>query len=543
MAELTLLSGAGPKQSFPLGDNPLLIGRHSTCHVQLWDPKVSREHARIEKRVDGYYVVDLGSRNGTYVNDVPIQAQRLNPGDQIKVGDTLFAYIVQSTVSFTEPSPGVPVTMVDRSLRTQDAKLIDQTRSIPDTASVHNAQMAVMIFHRLAELATAAQETSGLLNGAMSLAIELVGADRGFISLAADKPEFFVVKAWHPATAATAEISLSNTILEHTVKRGEAILCNDIQSDSRFTGQASIKAHRMKSAIYVPMKVGNRIIGILGVDTPDPKKRFSAEHLNFLTIFSNHLAVALQNVQLREQAEQQRLIDLQLQTARNIQASFLPSEQIRIHGLEYAAKMLPAMYVGGDFYDWILLNDGRIAFAIGDVSGKGIPAALTMARLMGCLRGITTALSNPSEILAALNKSLFDSGGGGTFTTLALAVFDPIHRTLDLSIAGHLPPIVFTQSKRQGQIISGDFGLPLGILKETEWTRGMIHLSQDDLIVFYTDGIVEAGRKAPDIVRLQRAIQNMVDSPLEHILDTILATVAPDDTRHDDATLLAMRVV
>jgi serine phosphatase RsbU (regulator of sigma subunit) len=305
----------------------------------------------------------------------------------------------------------------------------------------------------------------------------------------------------------------------------------------------SVKAHCMRSAIYVPLKVRERIIGILGVDTPSPHKRFSTKHLQYLSAFGNHLAVALQNLELRGEAENRRIIEAQLQTAREIQASFLPSQPIRVQGLDYAAKMVPAMYVGGDFYDWMFLKDGRIAFAIGDVSGKGVPAALSMARIMGFLRGLTATLDNAGQIIKTLNKSLLGSEIAGVFTTMALAIFDANGKTLELSIAGHPPPVIYPATRRTCELLTGDYGPPLGVVQDLNWQSVTRKLAANDLVVFYTDGIVEAGAKAIDIKPLQQVVEKTAGLAPHQIVQGILDSIASDEARHDDATLLALKVV
>ncbi len=549
MPHLIVVSGVGPAQPVDVGDAPLTIGRHFSCQLQLWDSKVSREHARIEKQHGVHCLVDLASRNGTFLNGERVRSARLSGGDRIRIGDTVFAFLLEGKVSFSQSEQTGFVTFVDASLRTQNARILSASPPPDRQAPWQSAQAAVEVLQRLAQLAAAAHEPDLLMDAALDLALELVGADRGFISLAgaprevqgAD-PGSFVLKASRPRTSVPEEVSLSRTILDYAVKKGESVLCSDLASDSRFTGRQSVKAHRMKSAIYVPLKVQDAIAGMLGVDTPDPRKRFSEDHLQYLSVFGNHLALALQNVELRRKAETRRLIEVQLQTAREIQASFLPADPISLKGLAYAARMLPAMEVGGDFYDWMLLRDGRIVFAIGDVSGKGVPAALSMARIMGCLRGLTATLDRPEEIARALNKSLLDCGIAGGFTTMVLAVCDPRTRALELCVAGHPQPIIHSPARRCSEVFQGDFGPPLGISEETEWPRATIRLVPGDLLVFYTDGLIESRGKVLGTKPLQQAVEKFALSSPDDLIDGVFESVLPAGVGHDDATLLALTI-
>lgn len=546
MAELLIVAGMGAGQSFALKESPLTIGRHGSSQIQLWDTKASREHARIEKRSDGYYIVDLDSRNGTYVNGAPVKrSARLANGDRIKVADTVFVFSVEASISFMDARNTGFVTVVDASLRTQEAKIVDRTPPPGDEAALHSAQAAIEILQALAELTTSASDSNIVLEGAMDLAIELVGGDRGFISLGTGTSDSFVMKTSRPKASTPEEVPLSRTILDYAVRKEESVLSSDLMTDPRFGGQLSVKTHCIKSAIYVPLKARGQIIGILGVDTPSPGKRFTREHLRHLSVFGNHLAMVLQNLELRGAAEHRRVIEAQIRMAREIQASFLPSQSVPVMGLDYAAKMQPAMDVGGDFYDWRLLEAGRIAFAVGDVAGKGVPAALSMARIMGCMRGLTAALQSPREVLNALNRSLVDCGTRGIFTTMVFAVFDPRTRVLELSVAGHPSPLVFAGPRRSSAPIRGNWGLPLGILQDMEWPSVTVKLNPHDLVVFYTDGIIESESKTATarLQSLRELVEGLADLPCIQIIEGIFENMTSDDARRDDATLLVLRAV
>ena len=243
------------------------------------------------------------------------------------------------------------------------------------------------------------------------------------------------------------------------------------------------------SEVAIPLLVEEQLVGVFTASHPE-LNAFRPEQLKILQTLCSHIAVAVQNARLFQQVQQEReLMNRDALEARTIQQALLPRSSPYIPGFAVSGLCVPVGAVGGDWYDFIPLQDGCWGLVLADVSGKGTAAALLMAATRGVLRSLAEASCTPSEVLQRLNQLLVEDLPPARFVTMVYAVLDPAKRTLTLASAGHLQPLLIHGD--EARFLQTEAGLPLG-LALGEYSEAEIPLSPGCRVVFYSDGITEA---------------------------------------------------
>jgi sigma-B regulation protein RsbU (phosphoserine phosphatase) len=244
-----------------------------------------------------------------------------------------------------------------------------------------------------------------------------------------------------------------------------------------------------RSEVIIPLKVGERIIGVFGASHHEVDA-FPRVQIEMLKALAGHIAVAVDNAQrIHHERAQMHRLSAEQDEARRIQQNLLPRISPSIPGFQLEAEWVPAGVMGGDWYDYIPLADGRLAIVLADVSGKGMPAALLMSAVRGIVRSLASLASSPGEVLARVNQMLLDDVLTGRYVTMIYAVLDSARRTLTFASAGHPWPLLC----HGGDVrpLHTDAGLPLGLLP-SEFTEHSVKLCRDFRLLLYTDGISEA---------------------------------------------------
>jgi len=259
----------------------------------------------------------------------------------------------------------------------------------------------------------------------------------------------------------------------------------DVRKDKYYLGCES----ETLSEVAIPLCVGDRLVGVFTASHTE-LDAFTRPMLRILQALCDHVAIAIYNA-LRfgmERAERAAM-DRDVQEARAIQQALLPKSSPYIPGFAISGLSVPALAVGGDWYDFIPFPDGRWGIVLADVSGKGTAAALLMSATRGMLRSLAEACCSPGEVLTRLNKLLVDDFPAGKFVTLVYAVLDPVKRTVVFANAGHLRPLLI--DNKGEQFLEVERGLPLG-LGCGDYSETVISLSATSKLIFYSDGITEA---------------------------------------------------
>lgn len=391
-----------------------------------------------------------------------------------------------------------------------------------------------------------------ILENVMTISKQVMNADASSLMLIDEKTNELVYQV---ALGKVGErlkkefrLKMGQGIAGSVAEEGRPLLIEDVYTHPKFyKGHDEATGYRTKSMIAVPLKVGERIIGVAQVINRLDGNPFDTDDLDLFISLCSLAAIAIDNARLhRRLMERQRLVK-DMEFARTVQESFLPQKMPEIAGYEFAAHYTPAQEVGGDFYDLIQLENGRIGIVIGDVSGKGVPAALYMAKLGSDLRTLAFTEKGPAQALYKLNNLLSERSRRGMFATLVYAELDTVGRYLTISNAGHLPILV---RKRDGSVsmLRAEGGSPLGILPNMQFGQEKTGIENGDTVVFYTDGILEAMNNKEELFGLERleaavgAAGPEPEAVKKSVLDAVnrFTGLSP---QHDDMTLVCFGAV
>ena len=295
----------------------------------------------------------------------------------------------------------------------------------------------------------------------------------------------------------------------------------------------------VQSEVAIPLEIDGQVIGVFTASHHE-LDAFPAEQLRLLQALCSHVAVAVQNAQLFQRERQQReQMSREVQEARLIQESLLPRCSPYIPGFSVAGLSLPAGFVGGDWYDFIPLDNGTWGLVLADVSGKGTAAGLLMSGTRGMLRSLAEACCTPAEVLTKLNRLMVEDIPKGRFVTMVYGVLDPATRTLTFANAGHLHPLLVDSTGTH--FLDTESGMPLG-LTYGSFSEVSVHLPEGSRLVFYSDGITEAANDVEEEYGTERLAQHFAqpDACSESILQEVRAFSAPSSLR-DDATVIVIK--
>ncbi|MCZ6661097.1 MAG: SpoIIE family protein phosphatase [bacterium] len=329
----------------------------------------------------------------------------------------------------------------------------------------------------------------------------------------------------------------------------EPALIPDAYADERFDrSYDEATGYRTRSILCLPLMVKDRLIGVSQLINKLDGEAFTEGEAELFRMLNAQVAIAIENARLHADRLKREGLERDLAFAHAIQKSFLPQELPREDGVEFAASCSSAMEVGGDLYDVIAFPDGRYAVVIGDVSGKGVSAALYMARLVSEIRHLALRLEEPGAVLSALNDQLAAGAQAGMFVTLVCALLDPATGRLAVANAGHLPPLVRPEGGGTPLVLDEGVGPPLGVLAGTPYIASLHTLEKGQVVALYTDGVVEAqsaDRNFFGMERLEETLARAGGPPravCERILEAV-DTFVGGYAQHDDLTLVTFGTI
>ena len=328
------------------------------------------------------------------------------------------------------------------------------------------------------------------------------------------------------------------------LKNRKPLLINDFHTDKRFNIFAGSDCS-IQSLLSAPLLSKGKMIGLLSVFNKDSEEGFSQDDQRLLSIIATQSAQVIENARLLE--EEKALIRMQdeLLLACEIQTHLLPTGTPRINGYDIAGKAIPAKEVGGDYFDFIPIDEDRLAFCLGDVSGKGMPASLLMATLQAAVRTQTMLDTSVDDCLGLMNTLLYRSTAAEKFATLFYAVLDTRTHELNYANAGHTYPFHF--SGREGHTELASTGVVLGVMESTSFLKKKVTFGSGDLLVAYSDGITDAVNERDEEFGEERLIDVIAKNrcePAGVLVDSIVNAVqrhSGEASQLDDMTLLAIR--
>ena len=543
MSAIVILRGPESGRQFSIDEGRTTLGRNADCDVSLAGKQISRQHAHLYSQEGTYLLEDLGSSNGTFINSVRIAARTpcpLTERDTFQIGPYLFGLRSDQASTPETPEPSLVVR------ETISATSLNEKMFAEDAAA--KLQVVLDIAQQLARTLEIDPLLDKLLEQLMKL---LPQADRIMVILCEEDKLVLRAQRTLPGRDLSS-LSFSRTIVKRALDEGIGMISEDLQSDQRYEPSHSIMSLDLHSILCVPLiNLDGKRLGVIQADRFCKGFGFRVADLHLLTAIGMQVAIVLENVALHaEKLREERLMQ-ELAMARDIQEGYLPEELEGFPGADFEifGHVFPARQVAGDFYDFVRTPAGRLAFFIGDVSGKGMPAALFMVAVRTLCRHLVKEVERPGQLLAKLNAELADDNPTCMFVTLAHGLYDPATGRVLLASAGHPTPMLRRAAGAVEEIPLKP-GRLLGYSHEMlQFPEAHIQLAEGDTLCFFTDGLLEACTgKRLDMFGLER-IRSLVSefTPARPLADcTDAAKLAVDrftgaKELQDDLTLLMLR--
>jgi len=536
MAFLVAKNGPKAGKRYELAGEATL-GRHPDCQICIPEVgAVSRHHAKITVESGQHYVEDLVSRNGTMLNGdmlIPPNRQKLNHGDTLRICDVEFGFELEQTPTGgpTTPQSGVTV-LVDDQAGGSGSTIMSKVEISSGRGPLHvsaspETRLAAMmeITQSLGKALSLDDVLAKILNSLFKIFMQ---ADRGFIVLR--REDGALVPRWTKVRRPNSDdtMRVSRTIINKVIDSREAILSADASSDSQFAMSQSIADFRIRSMMCAPLiDSDGRAFGALQIDTLDQRSRFQKEDLELLASIASQAAIAIDNAQLHDNAMRQKALERDLQLAIEVQRGFLPEKPPNLEGYSFFQYYQPANQVGGDYFDFIRLPDGKVAIVVADVVGHGVAAALMMAKLSAETRYCLGSEHEPCQALTQLNERISDLTQD-RFVTMIVLVIDPLGHEATIVNAGHMAPIWRHADGTIEEFGEETRGYPVGFVGGFEYEQTKVPILPGDLMLMYTDGINESSNQDGDLYGIDR-IRNLVTG--SHKAPALLGQQIVDDVR------------
>jgi sigma-B regulation protein RsbU (phosphoserine phosphatase) len=561
MAELIVKYPDRAAEHFQISRLRVTIGRSARNDLCIPDPFASRVHAEVRNEGDEYFLQDLGSANGTLYNGSIVETPiTLTRGGRIQIGETEIVFndsafpLSSGATMITDNSSSIPEATIALSSadRTTSGlfEAIEGARSKSEDSAQHQQAAKqsdlLALISKVGVALLASVTLNETLEQIVALVFEAVPADRCMIMMRDEKnPELKVAVArLRDRVGEVGEIRISRSVIDEVVANGKSVLTSDAQADPRFAG-GTVMLQGVRSVLAVPLGVGNNVFGIIYADSPLAEGRFTEDHLKVLTTLASVAAIRVENARLTEEQMERERLEREQQVASEIQQRFLPATAPIVAGYELQGISFPCYEIGGDYYDFIQREDGRLVVALGDVSGKGTAAALLMSSLHAAVHAQADIHDSLVKTISAVNRYLVDSIPANRFVTLFYAELDPQNGSLSFLNAGHNPPLIVHTGGTMEQLASG--GLPLGIMSNADFREGRTKLYPGDVLVIYSDGVSEATNPNGEEfgpTRLYEVVARNLDASAGGIRDRIesaLTKFCQGTPAADDITLVIVK--
>jgi serine phosphatase RsbU (regulator of sigma subunit) len=513
--------------------SPFAIGRRETNDLRLGGSEVSRDHAEIVLEGDGHLIRDRGSRFGTFINGEALSGDRpLRTGDVVRLGRGGGAELVYRSGSTTESVPVPAAAAAIGDLR-HVAALLEGLRAL-GTGRVLDDVLALVL----------------------DSAIEVSGAERGFIMLSGEEHalEFKMGRGRGQAQLEGSRFQTSRKIPEEVFETGQPRLIADLLDGELANVHMGTVALGIRHVLCVPLKVVRYVeeadvapadekrIGVLYLDSRERGTLLSSTTRAALETLATEAAIAIENARLYRSALEKAKLEQEIRIAAEIQQALLPKPRHEGGFFDAAGSTIPCRSIGGDFFDVIDLPGGSFGFGLGDVAGKGPPAALLSAMVQGIIAAQSTSTDGPATTLARVNHAMIRRAIAARYATMFYAVLEANGR-LAFCNAGHNPPVVAGRGGIRRLDVGGP---PLGLFESLPYTEGEVMLEPGDRVIVFSDGISEAlsvdGDEFGDERIIDVALRTM-PGDAGAILDALVSSVrefSAGAPQHDDVTALVV---
>jgi len=570
MSELIVKYPDRAPDHFPLGRLRITIGRSARNDLCIPDPFASRVHAEVRREGDEYVLQDLGSANGTLYNGATVQGViPLTAGGRIQIGETeiifgdgtynssMGATMITDNSDASLPEATIALASGDRTTsglleaiegartKPEEIAIVSGAAATATATKKHGDLLALISKVGITLLASATLNET--LEQIVALVFEAVPADRCLIMMrdeGSTEDLRVAVARLRDRAGEVGEIRVSRNVLDEVVIRGKSVLTSDAQHDPRFAS-GTVVLQGVRSVLAVPLGVADKVFGIIYADSPIAEGRFTEDHLKVLTTLASVAAIRVENTRLMEERMERERLERELALASEIQQRFQPTAPPVVLGYELQGISFPCYEIGGDYYDFIERDDGRLVIALGDVSGKGTAAALLMSSLHAAVHAQSGSHDTLVDTISAVNRYLADNIPANRFVTLFYAELDPESGALSFLNAGHNPPLIIHSAGTVEQLASG--GLPLGIKRDADYREGRTQLLHGDVLVIYSDGVTEAMSPSGEEfgpTRLYEVVSRNIEASAAGIRDRIessLTKFSQGTSAADDITLVIVK--
>ncbi|HVP54230.1 MAG TPA: SpoIIE family protein phosphatase [Candidatus Eisenbacteria bacterium] len=497
MRKLDLSTGSDPmtlvvvegtdRRNLLLDHFPFTVGRRTDRDLVLTDPRVSREHAQFMRENDGIYIEDQNSRQGTFVNGERITHRKLVRNDRLEFG-------VQGA-SFVLFNP-------DRSVSSIAQQFISQFSSWKPSSGAGSDFELLNVFLEAARKLNSANVLGDVLQTLLEFSLRLTKAERGFVFLRQPTGELRLAAGRDKnGDVIDDDSTISKSVLRDAVKSASEFLVTDTTESEKLSGRESVVAQNLKSVICIPLRRANiqgnageeakagaqELLGVLYLDSHFLAGKLSSVNHDILRTIANGAAALVDNAALVEAEEVARRVQQEMAIAAEIQQRLMSVTVPEVPYAKVNAVSYPCKDIGGDFYDLVQTDKG-LSLVVADVSGKGVPAAVVASILQGMLYSHLSEEASLADMIATVNRFLFEKIGGQKYATLVIARLGKAGE-LELINCGHVPPILIS-----GDTVTRleDGNLPVGLIPSAQFTSVQHQLKPGDRIVVVTDGVTEA---------------------------------------------------
>jgi sigma-B regulation protein RsbU (phosphoserine phosphatase) len=506
MAKIVLLQ-QGQATPFDLKQGENIIGRLPECDIQINSNMVSRKHAKITCAGERLTIEDMGSGNGTFVNTTKIEGvSPVKNNDRVKLGPVMFR--IECTAAPGEEDSSSAI--LKQASKVAGVQLNDDGTSTIMGAAEHTEGFGLLDVQPQAKLKAILEITRSLAGNhdidkiLPKILDTLFGifphADRGVVLLK-DLAGNMVPRAMkHRREDSDDSVKLSRTIVKTVLEQKKAVLSADASSDAQFQASESISSLSIRSMMCVPLlSMSGEAMGLINMDTLNPLSQFKKEDLDIMIAVAGQAAMSYEGARLLQSYVEKQKQDSEMNIARDVQRALLPETMPTVEGYEFYTTYEAAQAVGGDYYDVIPLEDGRICLAFGDVAGKGVPASLVMSRISSVVRSTVEFVTDAAQAVYKINNHMCAKAVEGRFVTFVFVILDTANNTMSLVNAGHMSPMIRKPDGSIEEFSEDSVGVPIGVVPDFPFEAVTRPMNPGETIVIYTDGVSEAMNPASDL--------------------------------------------
>jgi serine phosphatase RsbU (regulator of sigma subunit) len=546
--KLRVTPAEGDPFDFVLDRDAVTVGRSSTADLALSDPFLSRHHARLLRQNDRLLVEDLGSRNGTFVNDLAVQGPtEVRPGDVIRLSASSISLANDraSIATATTHDSGIGATIFRPASELLEEEISSSTEMMDSAEALRRYAQRLETLRDVHEAVAGSLTQDALLKMILDRIFEHLGPQQGVVYLKESDGQYYQA-ASRALPGQSTEIPLSRTLVHEVLEKGMAALVFDAATDQRFAASESIMMSGIRSMVAAPLLAEAGPMGMIVLNSKVAVRQFSEQDMELLTSLASVAALKLRNIALLERDAQRRQMEAELALARRIQMSLLPEHLPTFPGWSLLGRNIPSRGVSGDYYVVVPRKDGaECVLFMADVSGKGIAASIVTASLEALAAAPIEGGDPPEEICDQLCRRLYKRTPPEKYATAFCAVLEPTTGRLTYTNAGHNTALL---AHADGTIEDlATCGLPIALLPEATYERRETRLEPGAGLLIYTDGITEAEDKNGEEYGLERLRQCYAKNfrlPVEELAEAIQTEVSDfvgDVPFADDRTLLLLQ--